>query len=231
MIHFVKCHIDAIYNYNVYLYEHRDTHKEGLVHIYHNWESGTDNSPIWDKIFKQMVSPKHTFERKDTTHVDASQRPTNEEYNHYIHIIKLAKQQQYNDKKIAELSPLLVQDPLFNAMFVASNHSLIRLYAMLGKNEEKIARLKSYNKKTTFSFNNKLWDDNLKAYVHYDLRNEISIPMITSSLFTPLFVGIPDEDKAKSLVNTLQTRFGKEDQLLCASFDPTSIHFNPKKYW
>ena len=133
--------------------------------------------------------------------------------------------------KIAELSPLLVQDPLFNAMLIASNHSLIRLYEMIGGNEEKIRQLQAYNDKAIATFNNKLWDEELEAYIYYDLRNEESIPMITSSSFTPLFARIADEERAKRLLNTLETRFGKEGQYLCASFDPTSEDFKPKKYW
>ena len=31
-----------------------------------------------------MNPPKYKFERKDTTHVDPSQRPTNREYDHYL---------------------------------------------------------------------------------------------------------------------------------------------------
>ncbi len=231
MFDFIQTQIDAIYQYNVYLYEHRDPQNEGLVYIYHNWESGTDNSPVWDGILQKMVSPKYTFERRDTTHVDASQRPTNEEYNHYLHIIEIAKEHHYKDEKIAELSPLLVQDPLFNAMLIASNHSLIRLYQKIGGNEDKIEQLKAYNDKAIASFNSKLWDEELEAYIYYDLRNKKPIPMITSSSFTPLFANIADEEKAKKLLNTLETRFGKEGQLLCASFDPTSEEFKPKKYW
>lgn len=228
---FIQTQIDAIYKYNVYLYEQRDPQNEGLTYVYHNWESGTDNSPVWDGILEKMTSPKYTFQRRDTNHVDASQRPTNEEYNHYLHIIEIAKKHNYSDEKIAELSPLLVQDPLFNAMLIASNQSLIRLYKMIGGNEEKIQQLERYNEKAIATFNSKLWDEELEAYIYYDLRNEEPIPMITSSSFTPLFANIPDEEKAKKLLNTLETKFGKEGQLLCASFDPTSSDFKPKKYW
>ena len=115
-----------------YFYTHRDPNREGLVYIYHNWESGTDNSPLWDAIFDVMESPKYHFVRKDTTHIDASMRPSDREYNHYVHIIEVAKKYHYNDDKIAQHSPFLVQDPLFNAMLIKSNESLINLYTIIG---------------------------------------------------------------------------------------------------
>ena len=84
ILQFIKLQIDKIYANHIYFYSQRDINDEGLVYIYHNWESGTDNSPLWDDIWKTMNPPKYKFERKDTTHVDPSQRPTNREYDHYL---------------------------------------------------------------------------------------------------------------------------------------------------
>lgn len=231
MLNFIKAHIDKVYQNHVYFYTHRDPFNEGLMYIYHNWESGTDNSPVWDDIWETMDSPKYTFVRKDTTHVDASQRPSNREYDHYLHIVDIAKEHHYDDAKIAELSPFLVQDPLFNAMLIKSNEALIELYGLIGGNVSKRTTLKSWQEKSIKAINTKLFDKELGAYVHYDLRNNKPIRHITSSSFSPLFANIPDHDRAGILVKTMMDRFGGEDKYLCASFDPTDGRFNPKKYW
>ncbi len=231
MLQFIETQIDKVYRNHQYFYKNRDIYNEGLVYIYHNWESGTDNSPIWDDIWETMNPPEYDFERRDTTHVDASQRPSKREYDYYLHIIEIAKEHNYDDTKIAELSPFLVQDPLFNAMLIKSNSALIGLYTKLGENEEKISQLKKWQEKSIKAFNEKLYNENLGAYVHYDLRNGKQIEFVSSSSFSPLFSGIPDEKKAKEIVNTMLTKFGGEDKYLCASFDPTSSRFNPKKYW
>lgn len=231
MLHFIKGQIDKVYQNHVYFYSHRDPNNEGLMYIYHNWESGTDNSPVWDDIWMTMNPPEYTFERKDTKHVDASQRPSKREYDHYLHIIEIAKEHQYDDTKIAELSPFLVQDPLFNTMLIKSNAALIALYELIGGNTVKITRLKKWQKKSIHGFNQKLFDERLGAYIHYDLRNHRPIRHITSSSFSPLFAHIPDQERAKILVNTMLDKFGGVDKYLCASFDPTDERFNPKKYW
>src|SRR5215204_5731365 len=36
-----------------YLYRERDPEDEGLVYIRHPWESGMDNSPMWDSIMER----------------------------------------------------------------------------------------------------------------------------------------------------------------------------------
>ena len=228
---FVKDNIDQVYFNHQYFYSKRDPQNEGLVYIYHNWESGTDNSPIWDDIWKTMNPPQYTFERRDTTHVNSAQRPTNREYDHYLHIIELAKEHNYDDAKIAALSPFLVQDPLFNAMLIKSNDAMINLYKLIGGNQEKVAQLEQWQTKSKASFNAKLFDKELGAYIHYDLRNEKPIRFVSSSSFSPLFAGIPSTEQAAIIINTMMTKFGGEDMYLCASFDPTSDRFNPEKYW
>jgi len=228
---FIESVIDKVYDNHTYFYTNRDPQNEGLVYIYHNWESGTDNSPIWDDIFATMKSPEYEFKRRDTSHVDPSQRPSKREYDHYLHIIEIAKKHNYSDKKIAELSPFLVQDPLFNSMLIKSNQCLIDLYQLIGGNQDKIAQLQRWQTKAIASFNNKLYDEELGAYIHYDLRNEIPIRFISSSSFSPIFANIPSKERAKIVVNTMMDKFGNENQYLCASFDPSSERFNPKKYW
>ncbi len=231
VLQFIGDIIDKVYKNHEYFYNFRDPNNEGLVYIYHNWESGTDNSPLWDDIFNHMDSPSYSFERRDTTHVDASQRPSKREYDHYLHIIEIAKAHNYDDAKIAELSPFLVQDPLFNAMLVASNEALIFLYELLGNQQEKVKTLKQWQKKAKEAFNTKLFDEDLGAYIHYDLRNNKPLRYVSSSSFSPLFAAIPTENQAKRLVKTLIEKFGNDNQYLCASFDPTHNMYEPKKYW
>ena len=228
---FIKTVIDKVYFNHKYFYQNRDSKDEGLVYIYHNWESGTDNSPMWDDVWKTMNPPEYTFERRDTTHVDASERPSKREYDHYLHIIEIAKEHKYNDAKIAELSPFLVQDPLFNAILIKSNKSLIKLYELIGGHSDKISQLQDWQNKAITSFNAKLFDEEVGAYVHYDLRNEKPLRYLSSSSFSPLFAGIPDKERAESMIQVMLNKFGGDHQYLCASFDPTSDRFNPKKYW
>ena len=230
-LQFIKNNIDRVYKNHQYFYKHRDPKNEGLVYIYHNWESGTDNSPLWDPIFATIDAPEYNFERRDTSIVDPSERPTKREYDYYLHIIDIAKEHNYSDEKIAEFSPFLVQDPLFNSMLIRSNQSLISLYEMIEGNEDKIEQLKSWQLKSLDTFNSKLYNEELGAYIHYDLRKDQPIRMVSSSSFSPLFAGIPNKEQAQALVNTMLEKFGRQEMYLCASFDPTSNQFNPKKYW
>ncbi len=224
---------DKVYRAHEYLYTNRDPYNEGLVYICHNWEAGTDNTPVWDSIWETMDSPEYQLERKDNLHIAASHRPSNREYQHYIHLIELFKSWKYEDTLISKKSPFLVQDPLFNAMLIASNEALITIGEYLGKSEQ-VKQLKSWNARSRASYDNKLYDTELKGYVHYDLRNNKPLRHLSSSSFVALFAGIPSQEKAVEMVDNFKKgRFsGKHNEfLLCASFDPENVLFDPIRYW
>ncbi|WP_297695883.1 trehalase family glycosidase [uncultured Eudoraea sp.] len=230
-LEFTRKVIDKVYENHLYLYNNRDLLGEGLIYIFHNWESGTDNSPIWDTIWETMDSPRYTFERRDTNQVDPSQRPSNREYDHYLALIDLAKKYRYNDSKIAEHSPFLVQDPLVNALLIKSNQSLIKLYQICGFGEDKIRQLEKWQALSIANYESKFYDEDLGAYLHYDLRNKRKIRMLTSSSFVALFAGIPGAKRTSEIAGILEQRFGGEGLYLCASFDPEGERFDPKRYW
>lgn len=229
---FLKNIFPKVVAFHRYLYEKRDPLKEGLVYIQHNWESGTDNSPLWDHIFDSMdVSTARDVShlRKDNKLVDASERPTDENYKRYIYLIDQFVACQYDDDIIAKTCPFLVQDVLFNSMLIKSNEGLIELGEFLN---EDVTEIKDWNKKSIRSFNNKFWDPVTGFYYAFDLRANKRIPIKVSSGFMPLFAGVCSPEQAESLVRHLTTSFSKNDAwYLCASCAHDEPAFNPLKYW
>lgn len=230
---FIESIYDQVFQNHHYFYTCRDPNKEGLVYICHNWEAGTDNTPVWDFIWETFEVPDYDLNRKDTKLIDASHRPTNKEYQYYIHLIELFKSWKYKDSEIAAKSPFLVQDPLFNSMLIRSNESLIRLGKLLGRDFQ-VRTLKSWQERAIESMNAKLYNSELGGYVYYDLRAGRKLSHLSSSSFAPLMAGIPDKVKAEQLVRHFRKgSFSGEDDnfYLCASFNPQSPYFNSKKYW
>jgi len=233
VLSFVDAVFDSVYLNHHYFYTHRDPNNEGLAYICHNWEAGTDNTPVWDFIWDTFSVPDYELDRRDTQLVDATHRPTNKEYQYYIHLINLFKEWKYDDQLISEKSPFLVQDPLFNSMLIASNESLIKLGKLLNRDKE-VAQLETWTSLAKASMNSKLYDPASCAYVYYDLRNDRKYSHTSSSSFAPLFAGVPSKKIASELVSHFRkgSFSGPNNEFyLCASFDPSSEMFNSKKYW
>lgn len=54
---FVREVYPKVVNYHRFLYNYRDPHQEGLFFIYHPWESGRDNSPLWNESMNKIDIP------------------------------------------------------------------------------------------------------------------------------------------------------------------------------
>jgi len=71
--------------YHRWFHQHRDPDGTGLVAITHPWESGRDNCPDWDSGMNGMtIDPDlEDYVRRDTSHVDASERPSKDQYDRF----------------------------------------------------------------------------------------------------------------------------------------------------
>jgi glycogen debranching enzyme len=215
-----------------YLYTCRDPEQEGLVYIQHNWEAGTDNSPTWDAILEAIdvtgmrdVSPL----RRDIAAVDAAHRPTNANYQRYIHLVDLFSRCGYEDARIRAECPFLVQDVLFNSLLIRSNSALVSLARRIGQPS---AEIEAWNERAIASMNRKLWDPTRGFYYPYDLRAKRLIRIKTNSGFMPLFAGVCDEKQAARLAHHLEHSFAQgPDWRLCASTAADESSFQPIKYW
>ena len=79
--------------WHLFLARERVDKETGLMTLFHGWESGTDNSPRWDVPYAGVeVGPDlPVYQRKDKGHVsDASQRPTDREYDRYLWLVEEA---------------------------------------------------------------------------------------------------------------------------------------------
>ena len=215
-----------------YLYTHRDPQQEGLVYIQHNWESGTDNSPAWDAILDAIdVTGMRDISklRRDIKVADAAHRPTNANYQRYIHLVDLFIRCGYRDAAIAAECPFLVQDVLFNSLLVKSNFALLTLARRL---VESTIEIEAWNTKAVAAINRKLWDETTGFYYSYDLRNQRRIPVKTSSGLMPLFAGVCSPAQAARLAGHLTRTFIRGDGWrLCASTAADEPSFDAVKYW
>ena len=94
------CRIDykkeypKLLKWHKYLYNERDINDEGLIYVRHPWESGMDNSPIWDMALNriQIDEFKYSKYRTDDKKVNSLERPDDITYERYLKLIDLFKE-------------------------------------------------------------------------------------------------------------------------------------------
>ena len=227
---FAKMIYPKLVHYHRFWYTYRDPNREGLVFIYHPWESGRDNSPIWDDAL-DLIDLDHAnlphYIRQDTKISDAKERPTSRQYDQYVYLLELGKRYQYDGKGIAETSEFLIQDSLINAVLIRSNEGLIKVGKRLGFDTKEI---EEWQTQSVQQFNTKLWSEKLQTYTGYDLRQAKQFPHWEIGGLTALFANIPNSERAVKmkayLSNLMENNF-----YTVPSFDVYHELYDSKRYW
>jgi hypothetical protein len=217
-----------------YLYRERDPEREGLVYIRHPWESGMDNSPKWDELMQRLQLRRDqipSYHRVDTQLVAAQDRPVSTEYDRFAYLVQLFAECDYDEARIRPDCPFLVQDVLFNALLCQANRDLAEVAGILGEDP---STFEKQAQKTARAIESKFWDEEHGIYLDFDLVTGRQIHVYVAPNFVPLFAGIPDEGRAKRMIETMENTgfgLGATDYYPVPSYDGYGYGFSPVQYW
>ena len=219
--------IQKIRKYHEWFIKFRDPKKTGLVSILHPWESGYDNSPIWDEPMNKVKIEKNIkYERADNKVINPDYRPLNIDYDRYVTIKNNLKKNKYNPKKVYKESFFNVVDVGFNSIFLKANKDLVTLLDTFNLNKNKI---NNYIKLTEKNFLN-LYDKKKETFFSKDIKNKrrIYIPSITN--YFVLFADLNNNKINKKLIKNLKKHNAKEKYFF-SSIKPNHNSFEEKRYW
>jgi hypothetical protein len=218
-----------------YLYRERDPEGEGLVYIRHPWESGMDNSPVWDHIMQRLHLGSDQiprYHRADIHTVSASDRPTGGAYDRFAYLVEFFADRAYDETKIRRDCPFLVQDVLFNSLLYKADRDLAQIARIVGEDPSPYEKLA---KKTKNAVEEKLWDEDRGTYLDYDLVGGKPVGVyFAPNLAGPLYAGVTEQDRVKRVVDTLENEgFGLSDEAITPipSYDVHGFGFSEERYW
>ena len=219
-----------------YLYRERDPEGEGLAYIRHPWESGMDNSPMWDAILQRLQLRRGeipTYERVDTQFVGLEEdRPATAVYDRFAYLVRFFAERGYDETRIRDdRCPFLVQDVLFNTLLCQANKDLAEIARILGEDP---ALYEAWAHQTAEAVNRKLWDEEHATYLDFDLIADRPIHVYVAPNFVPLYAGIPNEVRASGMLAALENTgfaLGNESIASIPSYDPYAYGFSPVRYW
>ena len=143
--------IKDLKRYHEWFIKFRDPNKTGLVSILHPWESGYDNSPIWDVPMEKVTIEKNLkYKRADNKLVNPDHRPLNIDYDRYVSIKNNLRKKKYNPKKIFKSSLFNVVDVGFNSLFLKANKDLIQILNKFNLESSKISNYVKVTEKKNF---------------------------------------------------------------------------------
>ncbi|MEU1542474.1 hypothetical protein ABZ461_31075 [Actinacidiphila glaucinigra] len=211
-----------------YLAASRDLGGGGLAAVVHPWEPGLDNSPVWDAALARVEpAPPESFRRADLDHSEAADRPTDLDYGRYVRLAADYRDHGYDDARTPHAFAL--EDPCFNALFIASEHALAEIAATTGADPAPHRRKAA---EATAALVERLWDPAAGVFLARDLTTGEAVGGHSVAGLVPLIVpGLP-EAVARSLIATAQgERFGLGRVHLVPSYDLTAPEYDGNRYW
>ncbi len=216
-----------IKKYFKWFIKYRDPKRTGLISILHPWESGYDNSPLWDKpMSKIKIDSKLEYKRKDNQIVNKNQRPLKIDYDRYVTIKNHFRQMKYDPKKLFYKSKFNVVDVGFNSLFLKALKDLNFLLGLIGKKNSSFEKYILLNESKLI----KLFNLKKMKFKNKDLKNntEIEIPSITN--FFMLYADLNNNQINTQLIKSLK-KYCKNDKYFFPSISSNHKSFEDKRYW
>ena len=223
----IKKFIIKIKKSHEWFIKYRDPKKTGLVSILHPWESGYDNSSLWDgPMSKVKIEKNIKYKRADNKVVNPEHRPLNIDYDRYVTIKNDLRKKKYNPKKIFNTALFNVVDIGFNSIFLKANKDLVILLKKFNLDSSKIIKYVKLTERNILRF----FDKKKGAFFSFDLRNKkkILVPSITNYLV--LFADIKNHKINNVLIKNLKKHNVKEKYFF-SSIKPNHRSFEEKRYW
>lgn len=227
-----------------YLLTIRDPEKSGLATILHPWESGLDDSPVWDyALSKIKIQHILKFERLDVIAVAGAKEtiPTDRIYNKFIYLIELMKQYNYDEQNMYSDFPFKIKPVGFNSILYVANKYLVKIANLLGEDAKEINEWISRTRNNFYKYFlpkelGELGTSEEALFFSYDLISENWIRKKTISSILPIYTGILSKKEVDKLVRWITHSHWCTEEGTChvpvlpsVSLDET--YFSPLRYW
>jgi len=207
----------------------RDPEKKGVVVAMHPWETGRDNSAEWDEPAAAVdTSNVGEYQRRDTSHLDQSMRPTKLDYDRYLAIVQFGRAAGWDHATITRTNPFRVADVGMTMILLRANRDLLELAKTLGRTAE-AQEIQNWLDLAPLA-GAYLWDEALGAYSSRDTITGKSCGALTSASFLNFYGGVREPARDKAMLAHVERIAGLAGRLM-PSLDPADRRFEPLRYW
>ncbi len=216
----LKKYLDWFYNY-------RDTNKIGLVSIIHPWESGLDNSPIWDSpLDKVKIEENLKYERRDLNVSKSENRPPKKDYDAYITLLNQFKKDKYNPSKIINESMFNVIDIGFNSIVIRATKDLIEVGKRFNLNFSDLENKIALSEESLIKF----YKEEEQSFFSYDFKNHNLIKVDAISNYFILFADLGNKEINNKIISKLK-KYNSQSEYFFTTVNPKDKTFEETRYW
>jgi hypothetical protein len=219
---------------HAFLDRERDPLRLGLPVIVHPWESGLDNSPVWDRDLADLTIPAGSlppYVRHDTTRVQPADRPTDQAYDAFVYLAMRYRDTGYDDRAAFEQVPFAICGPLFAAIYVWSLHAAADIASEIGVDPR--PHLEAAER-VHQALLDQLWDADARRFYPRDARSNHLEPEATIVSFGPLLDPALPTEMVDAICADLESACfhpAAPDHFVVPTSDLESADFDRGRYW
>lgn len=214
-----------LYAFHRWFYRARDPEGTGLIAVLHPWESGMDNSPLWDEALARVPGVPVARLRRDTDVVASEQRPHATEYERYLGLVAALREVGYSEAESYRTSPFKVACALMNAVLQRANRDLLALAEVLGEPKGELEGWIARGDEALIT----LYHEGDGLFYARDLVSGEAIRIPGCDSFAPLFAGTSGPWVAR--LAKMLASWQRRARYLLPSIDPAHPSFEAKRYW
>lgn len=206
----------------------------GLVEVWHPWESGMDNSPLWDSALQRLdwsLDEVPAYERVDTAHAPKHVRPTTLDYDRYMWLLGVLRGHGYEPKRPEDL-PFRVADVLSTSIAAAADLELAHIADSLGAPSGEF-RERAHQRGD--SLVEQCWDGDSGTFLNIDRVAGESIAVTAASGLLPLLLPHPAIERQRLIAacqNSLSVPTPMSGKgFVVSTVAPTDPAFEAERYW
>lgn len=225
----VKAYLPKLLAYHLWWYRDRDPENTGLVVSYHPWESGMDNSPAWDEALAAVPAVEWQYQRRDTQHVDSSERPKQAEYDRYLYLVDFFIKQGFDAQKIYDNCPFKVQDLGIISILHRASKDLLSLCAALDFQNDATQQLVAEIARTESAIH-QLWSPSHQSFLTKNVVTNSFCEVQTTGTLLALFAGLANAEQAQEITDLLKDWLAASDYGVASTY-PKHPTYEAQRYW
>ncbi len=209
---------------------YRTPEEAEVVCTVHPWETGRDNCPDWNIGLRNMATDpdSESYQRKDIEHADPAERPTQEEYDKYISIVKFGRDHGWNQHVLTNQGPFLMADPGIFFILLRADRDLLWLAEQFGF-EESAREIESWITQAE-SAADSFWNEEYGAFCAWDVRTKEFSHGFSNASALCFYADVgTTQQREKTLAH--MRRIAGRTQFGQSSWDPDAPSFESQHYW
>jgi hypothetical protein len=199
-----------------------------VVATVHPWETGRDNCPDWNIGMDAMaVHPNlEPYTRMDTKHANPAQRPSKEQYDKFVTIIKFGRECGWDQTVLTNEGPFLMADPGIHFMLLRADRDLRAIGEKLGRDTTELDVWIDEG----VAGSDYLWNDETSAFCARDVRSGVFSNGFTNASALCFYADAGSAAQRKATITHIE-RIGSAARFLLPSWDPEAPMFEAQRYW